>query len=174
MEIDTQITMYIGHREKIANLDILDLVKLLDAGLTECGRMNSSAQFTSHPQDLVTLQGWWEHFQHRFDHHASSPVLWMPNYAPTPLQVGVPPVIIRVENPTMQHNMNIMAALRMQLLTGESADRVSGFHDREITDVITPVIDKGLAYIVEAIEDLSNPTHTYLPDVNNQLPGANV
>ena len=173
MAIDTEINMHIGHREMIANLDILDLVKLIDAGLQEAGRMNSSAQFTSHPQDLITLQGWWEHFEHRFEHHAGRPVLWMPNYAPTPLQVGIPPTLVRVENPTMQHNMNLMAALRAQLLTGESADRVSGFHEREIDAVIRPVIQKGLAYVVEAISDLGNPTHTYLPDVNNQLPGAN-
>jgi hypothetical protein len=174
MAIDTEITMKIRHRDEITNLDILDLVKLIDAGMSECARMGSSHLVSSHKQDLITLRGWWEHFTHRFEHHAASPELWMPNYAPNPLQVGIPPVLIRVENPSVQHCMNLMAALRAQLLTGESADFVAGFHAREIEAVLRPTIAKGAAYIEEAITDLEKPTHTYLPDVNYQAPGVNV
>ena len=165
--------MEIAHREYLANLDILDLVKMIDMAMIECGACNSAGQSVSHVQDLITMQGAWEHIDERFEAHVNAPHIWMPNYAPTPLQVSGPPELMRIENPTMQHNLNLLAALRTQLIMSNSADRVAGFEDREIDAVLRPVIKKCRNYINMAIEDLGNPTHNYMPDVNLQDPGVN-
>ena len=168
------IEMEIKTREKLNNLDVLHLVSLLDAMIRQCAACGSATQFESHPEDLNTMQGLWAHFNEQFLTHANAPVLWMPNYNPEPLQVSIPPKIYRVENPTLQHNLDLMAALRTQLIFSTSADKVAGFETREVEAVLVPVIAKCTQYIDGAIKDLANPTHHYIPDVNDQVqPGPN-
>jgi len=167
------VKMEISHREKLANLDVLDMVKMIDAAMIETGACNSAGNISSHEQDLITMKGLWAHISERFEAHVDSPHIWLPNYAPTPLQVSGPPELQVVENPTLQHNLNLLAALRTQLIFSNSADRVAGFEEREVTAVLRPMIEKCIKYIDGAIDDLGNPTHNYLPDVNLQDPGVN-
>ena len=167
------IKMDIAHREKLANLDILDMVKMIDAAMIECGACNSAGNISSHPEDLTTMKGMWEHITERFEAHFNAPHIWLPNYAPTPLDVSGPPDIMRIENPTLMHNLNLLAALRTQLIFSNSADKVAGFEEREVSAVLQPMLDKCGQYIDGAIADLGNPTHNYLPDVNLQDPGVN-
>lgn len=165
LEIDTV--------DSINNLDTMELVNWIDAMLKEAGRSGSSSNFESHKQDLITQQGILEHINHRFESFVGAPELWLPNTHPKPQPVPVPPDLVRVENPTMQHCMNLMIALRTQLLFSESAARMSGYVVREVEAVIRPLLAKAKAYIEDSLDDLGNSTHSYLPDVNDQQPGAN-
>jgi hypothetical protein len=159
--------------DSINNLDTMELINWVDAMLKEAGRSGSASNFESHEQDLITQKGILAHIVHRFESFVGAPELWLPNTHPKPQPVPIPPDLVRVENPTMQHCINLMIALRTQLLFSESAARMSGYVSREVDAVLRPLFAKTTAYIDDAIADLDNSDHSYLPDVNDQAPGAN-
>jgi len=159
--------------ESINNLDTLELVNWVDAMLKEAGRSGSASNFESHKQDLITQRGILAHIVHRFESFVGAPELWLPNTHPKPQTVPAPPELVRIENPTMQHCMNLAIALRTQLLFSESASKMSGYITREVEAVLRPLFAKTTAYIEDAIADLDNSDHSYLPDVNDQAAGAN-
>ena len=132
------VKMQVSHREKLANLDVLDMVKMIDATMIECAACNSAGNISSHPEDLTTMLGMWDHIIERFEAHFNAPHIWLPNYAPTPLDVSGPPDLMRIENPTLMHNLNLLAALRTQLIFSNSADKVAGFRNAKYRQSSSP------------------------------------
>lgn len=159
--------------DTINNLDTMELVNWIDATLKACGRCGSASQFESEKADLVTVQGLFAHIAHRFQSHVEAPHLWLPNAHPRPQPVPSAPDLVRVENPTFNQFMSMLIALRTQLLFSESAAKMSGYNSREVTDAISPLMQKLTTYIADAIDDLENSSHSYVPDVDDQAAPAN-
>ena len=159
--------------DKINNLDTLELVNWIDAAIRSGARAGSASNFESHEQDLVTQNGLLEHITHRFESHAGAPELWTPDATPRPQPVPSAPVVVRSENPTLQHMVNLWITLRTQLLFSESAARMNGYIKREAEASVRPLLEKMQNYLTESINDLGNPTHSWVPDVDDQSVGAN-
>ena len=166
--------MSIDHREQCNNLDVIHLVHLLDNGLLQFGRSGSASRHDIIEADLNIMDGWLAHFKRQFELHAGQPELFMPKYAPKPLDVPPPPEVNVVQNGTVQHLLNHCAALRGELLFCESAARVSGFHTQQADVVVVPWIVKVESYLSQARGDLATPAHSWFPDADLQEPGVNV
>lgn len=160
--------MDIQTKEKIQNLDVVDLVNRLDRFMAEVSRAASATRTETSTHDVQRQQDILKRFESRFQMYAADPELDLPHYHPKPMQVPVPPEINIVENNDSQQLLNLLSALRTELLFSDSAERSTSFNPAD-KNRVQAVIDKA-AQLIDAVEQ---DPFIDTPDVNYQKPPIN-
>jgi hypothetical protein len=150
----------------ITNPDANNLIYWCDSYLVEFSRAASATRRDTTKADLRRLSECVAALRKRTDHFYKVPELDRPKYHPEDIPVPVPPKLNRVENADVQHILDSLVAVRIQLSFMDSAERASGIssydHER-----CTAEYDKLDMFIEEIIT--AKPTHD-LPDADFQEP----
>ena len=154
--------------ETLQNMDIVDLVNRIDRILLETARNQSHTRTETMNADIkrrIDMTAW---LRSRFNLYKSVPELDLPKYHPRPLQVPVPPVINKVENPDSQQLINMYVAMRTELVYSDSGERASSFStfDAERIGVLFDKVEQ----VNEAVEQMPGVD---TPDVDLQEPPVN-
>lgn len=168
-------TMSIDHMETSGNTDVVGLVAQIDMGLQQFSRCPSATRNDTQRMDVSIMRGWSAKMRKMVVLFTGDPEGYMPNAAPKPMVLPVPPVIKIVQNPDIQHQLYELSKLRTQLLFSEDSERTSGFHSVTAAEVLTPWLDKFDKYVelMESHIDPNNAISTYQPDANLQDAGVN-
>jgi hypothetical protein len=160
--------MEIQTRDKIQNLDIVDLVNRVDRFMNEVSRAASATRTETSTHDIARQHSILTRLESRFKMYGQEPELDLPHYHPKPMSVPAAPSILNVENNDSQQLLNLLSALRTELLFSDSAERSTSFNPADKCR-IQAVIDKARQLIVAVEEDPFIDT----PDVNHQQPPVN-
>ncbi len=166
--------MDIDHVDAIPNMDTINLVFRLDAYMVQWSRCPSANTYETQVADLDIWDQCIADFDEQFTTKSGKDPLYLPRYSPKALTVKAPPEINRVQNPDAQHGLDMMAAMRSELLNGETAEKASGYSSLAIKVVVIPWIENMKAHLELVRENIDNDTVLVLPDANFSGPGINV
>lgn len=161
--------MEIQTREKIQNLDIVDLTNRIDRFMSEVSRAASATRTETSVHDIQRQEDILNRLESRFQMYSAEPELDLPHYHPKPMDVPKPPVVNVIENNDNQQVLNLLSAFRTELLFSDSAERSTSFNPAD-KGRVQALIDK-LRQLVEAVK--ADP-FIDTPDVNHQQPPVNV
>ena len=154
--------------ESIQNLDIVNLCAQADQYTLEIGRCQSATRHETMQADITRIQAMLARFRGRFELFAGQPQLDLPKYHPTMSAVAKPPILERIENNDLQHVIDTLRALRVEIGWSDSGERSSGFSDFDAVR-IRSVLDK----LDKEVGEIEKTPSIDLPDINFQLPPAN-
>jgi hypothetical protein len=150
----------------ISNPDANNLIYWVDSYLVEFSRCQSATRRDTTAADLRRLNECVAALRTRTAHFHGIPELDRPKYHPEDIPVKAGPTLNRVENADVQHIIDTLVAIRVQIGFMDSAERATGLssydHDRLIGEY--DKLDKFLTDIVSP-----KPTHD-LPDADFQEP----
>jgi hypothetical protein len=157
--------MELQTRENIQNLDIVDLVNRSDRFMLEVARAASATRTETSTHDVARQETILARLEARFQMYSAEPELDLPHYHPKPMEVPAPPKINTVENNDSQQLLNLLSALRTELLFSDSAERSTSFNPAD-KGRIQALIDKmgQLIASVKADPFLDTPDVNYQPD----------
>lgn len=161
--------MEIQTREKVQNLDIVDLVSRVDRFMNEVARAASATRTETSNHDVARQHNILDRLEARFQMYAAEPELDLPHYHPKPMLVPVPGTINIIENGDSQQLLNLLSALRTELLFSDSAERSTSFNPADKSRA-QALIDK-MRQLIAAVEadpflDTPDVNHQQLPPVN--------
>ena len=152
--------------EVISNPDANNLIYWTDSYLIEFSRCQSATRRETTPHDLRRVSECFAALRLRTDHFKGLPERDRPKYHPEDIPVKAGPNINRVENADIQHILDTLVAIRVQLGFMDSAERATGLSDHDHTRLIAEY-DKADKYIEEVMTP--KPSHD-LPDADLQEP----
>jgi len=150
----------------ISNPDANNLIYWVDSYLIEFSRCQSATRRDTTAADLRRIGECVAALRARTEHFAGIPELDRPKYHPEDIPVKKGPQLNRVENADVQHIIDSLVAIRVQLGFMDSAERATGLstYDRDRLAAEYDKLDKFINDIISP-----KPTHD-LPDADLQEP----
>lgn len=150
----------------ITNPDANNLIYWVDSYLIEFSRCPSATRRETTEHDRRRMHDCLNAMQKRVNHFKDVPELDRPKYHPEDIPVKSPPVLNRIENADVQHFIDSLVAIRIQLAFMDSAERASGLsgYDFERFNAELSKLNKFMSDIVDEKPDND------LPDADLQDP----
>jgi len=144
--------------DKIQNLDALDIVGRLDRVLVELYNCVSATRNESTVPDIGRWKKLLDDLIRKFGIYKGDPELDLPKYHPISRPVPTAPELEIRQNPDVMQQIQLLIALRTEILFSESAERSSSFSDAD-ADRIDKVFEKWgkLLDDVEANPEVDSP-----------------
>jgi len=154
--------------EAITNPDANNLIYWLDSYMTEFSRCQSATRRETTPHDRRRLHECIDAVRARVEHFYDIPELDRPKYHPEDIPVKAPPALNRIENADIQHFIDSLVAIRIQVSFMDSAERASGLSGYDYDRMIAE-LDKLDRFMSDIVDD--KPDND-LPDADYQEPAA--
>lgn len=150
----------------ISNPDANNLIYWCDSYLIEFSRCQSASRRDTTAADQRRLAECVSALRSRAGHFSGIPELDRPKFHPEDIPVKPGPKLNRVENADIQHILDSLVAIRVQLGFMDSAERATGLSSYDNDRLIAELdkLDKFLSDIIGP-----KPTHD-LPDADLQEP----
>ena len=120
-------TIIIDQPEKVQNLDILDLVSRIDRACWELHDCVSATRHESTPPDLTRWDALYGDLNRKFQLYKSEPELDLPKYHPKARPTPTPPILEIRQNVDVMAQIQLLIALRTEMVFSGAAERVTGF-----------------------------------------------
>ena len=115
----------------IQNLDVLDLVGRIDRAVTELHGSVSSTRNQSTSDDIIRWRAIRDDISRKFEIYRAAPELDLPKYHPRARPLPTPPELGIRQNPDVMSQIQMLIALRTEMVYGEAAERTSAFSDAQ-------------------------------------------
>ena len=152
----------------ITNPDVNNLIYWIDSYLIQFSRCQSSTRRETTAADRSRIHDFINEVRKRVEHFHNIPELDRPKYHPEDIPVKPGPKLNRVENADVQHILDTLVALRIQMAFCDSAERASGLstydYERNVAE-----LDKLDVFMNEILDEKSEHD---LPDADLQEPTA--
>jgi len=125
----------IDQPEKIQNLDVLDLVSRLDRACWELHECVSATRHESTPPDLTRWAALHNDIKRKFDLYKDEPELDLPKYHPKARPTPTPPILGQRQNVDVMAQIQLLIALRTEMVFSGAAERVTGFSAAQATRI---------------------------------------
>jgi len=149
----TTDTIQIEQPASIQNLDILDLTGRIDRAISELHGSVSATRNQSTADDIIRWNAIRDDIKRKFNIYRAAPELDLPKYHPRARPLPTPPVLDIRQNPDVMSQIQMLIALRTEMVYGEAAERTSSFSDAQALRV-----EKVLAKWGDILDDVeANP-----------------
>jgi len=154
----TTDTIQIEQPDSIQNLDILDLVGRIDRAVTELHGSVSATRNQSTADDIRRWKAIRDDISRKFGIYRASPELDLPKYHPKARPLPTPPEMDVRQNPDVMSQIQMLIALRTEMVFGEAAERTSAFSEAQAVRVEKVLIKWGeILDDVEANPEVDSP-----------------
>lgn len=154
----------------ITNPDANNMIYWCDSYLIEFSRCSSATRRETTVHDRSRMHSCINTLRLRVNTFTDFPELDRPKYHPEDIPVSTPPALNRVENADVQHFVDSLVAIRIQMGFMDSAERASGMSMSDKTRAILEFdkLDKFMDDVLDAFPDND------LPDADLQEPTPQV
>lgn len=152
------MAIQITQPEEVQSIDVLDLVARIDRSLTELHNSVSATRNESTPDDIERWKGLHNDMSRKVAIYKDQPELDLPKYHPKARPLPEVPTLEERQNPDVMNQINLLIAIRTELVFGEAAERTSGFsaaqHNR-----VTSVMERWSSVLddIEANPEVDSP-----------------